>query len=346
MAGTNKKSKHLWVSKYFGIGVALLTVGMVAGCGAQASTNQSSGATTANSVATTTTAPAKVLRFGYITLKGSTPGDPIGWAAHTGLLKSYYSRLGITGIQFIPFDNGPDLASALQGGSVDVGELGDTPAVNAEANGFSTKLIDFTNVGNQVWLVTKKGGPKTIQDLKGQTVATAPGSYMSRYLLTLLNLYGLSSSVKVDPILPADAQAALQSGSIAAYAAPTDTGPQLIQDGFVTIDLASKHNLTGTGVTVASPSFINANPKFAKTWVDLTQASIQNIKQNASAYYQFAAQATGFSVNIVKESSPISDLPTVQFPAAGIQSLENVEKFLVSQGIAKKSFAITNWEVK
>lgn len=311
----------------------------LAGCGTAQPAGNHSNASEASST-------ASVLRFGYIASKGNTPGDPIGWAVKTGLIKKYYAQLGISDIQFTPFVNGPDLVAALQGGSIDAGELGDTPAVNAEANGYQSDLIDFTNLNQEVWLVTKKNGPKTLQDLKGQTVATSPGSYMSRYLLTLLKNEGLSQQVKVDPIYPADAESALQSGRIAAYAAPTDTGPQLQQLGFPVIDKASEHQLTGTSVTVASPKFVTAHPNFAKAWVEMTEASVSDIRQHADEYYQFASDASGFPVDIVKASSPISNLPTTQFPTQGIQSLNAVEQFLLQQGLAKNQFSIQDWEVK
>lgn len=80
----------------------------LAGCGTAQPAGNHSNASEASST-------ASVLRFGYIASKGNTPGDPIGWAVKTGLIKKYYAQLGISDIQFTPFVNGPDLVAALQG---------------------------------------------------------------------------------------------------------------------------------------------------------------------------------------------------------------------------------------
>ncbi|WP_067930301.1 ABC transporter substrate-binding protein [Alicyclobacillus kakegawensis] len=312
----------------------------VTACGASQTTASTAGASSPHQAS----GQGKVLRFGFITSKGTTPADPIGWAEHTGMLKKYESELGVSGIQFIPFVNGPDLTAAMQGGSVDVGELGDTPAVNARAHGYKSQLIEFLTMDMDVWLVAKHNGPKTVADLKGQTVATSPGSYMSRYLLTLLQQEGISQDVKVVPIYPEDAQAALQSGRIAAYAAPTYTGPQLEKLGFPVIDQASKHNLTGTTVVVGAPHFLASHPHFAEAWVRLTQASLADIKQHPNQYYQFASRANGYPVSIIKESVPISDYATKPFPGDAVRSLTSIEQFLVSQKLITQPFSIRAWE--
>lgn len=78
------------------------------------------------------------------------------------------------------------------------------------------------------WLIAKADGPKTLADLKGKKVATSQGSYMSRYLTSLLKEQGLDKDVKILHLLPADGEAALSRGDIAAYAYPTGFGPLLL----------------------------------------------------------------------------------------------------------------------
>ena len=136
--------------------------------------------------------------------------------------------MGVKNITFTAFPNGPNLTAAMAGGSIDIGILGDTPAVTAEAKGLGLRLVNQSFVGLDTYLYTPKGGVTSIEQLKGKTVATQVGSYMYRYLVSVLNEDGLSNSVKISNIYNTSADASLQSSGIAAYAAPagqTHRGP-------------------------------------------------------------------------------------------------------------------------
>jgi len=277
---------------------------------------------------------------------GHTPTGPEGWAYHTGLLAKSLKAAGITDVQFINFPNGPDLNEALLSGALDVGLVGDTPAILAKAAGAPTRALNQSAVGTNAWLITKKNGPRTLAALAGQTVATAKGSYMSRYLLGLLQEEGLSKSVKFVHLLPTDAEPALSRGDIAAYAAPTGIGPLLVSHGYPILDQAILHKgLSGSGITVISASYLANHPGFPKVWNDTRAKSIDDLRAHSDAYYSFAAQASSLPIAIEKASYPLTVYAKEPFTKPGIELLTGTKAFLLQQHLAKADFKIADWEV-
>ncbi|HEY9624534.1 MAG TPA: ABC transporter substrate-binding protein [Crinalium sp.] len=292
-------------------------------------------------------APTETLRLGYISTGsgGKTPIGPTGWAIHENILAPELKDAGVAAnVQLVPFPNGPDLNEALTAGELDVGIYGDTPAIVAKATGLETRLIAQEQVGMNVWLVTPPNGVKAIADLRGKTISTQRGSYMHRYLISVLQDAGLNQTVSVVHLSAKDAQAALERGDIAAYAAPIGLGPLLVSKGFPLIDQAQDHpNLSGTSVVVATQTFLKQHPDFPRIWNQIRRESVQNLKANSEAFYQFQSEATGFPIDVVKASYPLDQFPDTAFPAEGITLLEATKKFLVSQGLAKSDFQINDW---
>jgi len=328
---------------------------LLAGCGAEASQSPSAGAggsasspaAAGGSPQASGTLPEK-LRVGFISPNNKTTiTGPEGWAQSKGELESELQKYGVKEIQYLSFPNGPNLNEALASGSLDVGILGDTPAISAKANGLPTRLINIEQSGMNAWLVAKPDGPKTVAELKGTKVATAEGSYMSRYLNGLLKEQGLDKDVKVVHLLPADAEAALARGDIAAYAYPTGFGPLLIKKGYVAIDEAAKHpNLRGSSVTVAAQSFLEKYPDFPRIWNGIKRRAVQEIEAQPDAYFQLYADASGYPLDVVKASFDIGQWPEEDLPEEGLKLLEGTKSYLVSQGLAKKDFDLNEWIYK
>ena len=292
-------------------------------------------------------AQGSTLRVGFISPL-PTPTGTIGWADHQKTLLPGLKSAGISSVRFVPFKNGPDLSAAVSGGSVDIATLGDTPALTAKANGLATRLVNQESVGQDTWLFGRKGGPTSLQALKGKTIATQVGSYMYRYLVALLDQQGLRGQVKITHVYTTAAIAALQSGGIAAYAAPAGQLAAAMQKaGFPLIDKASSdhRDLLGTSLTVITKSELKAHPKLPAAWNALRSKTVADMTAHASAYYAYAAKATGTTPDVVAQSLPVTSYPSAPFTAGGLRLLTGTNTFLVANKLEKSRVDITTWRV-
>ncbi|WP_285410381.1 ABC transporter substrate-binding protein [Variovorax sp. efr-133-TYG-130] len=285
----------------------------------------------------------QVLRLGYIG-PGKKPANATGWALRQGHLQRELAALGFTDVTTRNFPNGPDLNEAFIAGALDVGIYGDTPAIVARSRGLESQLIGFDAVGMNVWLLTPRNGVRSVKELDGKSIGVARGSYMHRYVLGLLKEHGLQKSVKVIHMFPRDGEAALDQGSIAAFAAQIDVGPLLASRGYPVIDEAEQHpTLRGTSVIVASSKLLAAAPGVPAAWTRARRTALQEIRRDSAAYYAFHAEVSGFPLDVVRVSHPLSQFSEAAYPAEGLALLDEVKKFLLAENLVSRDFALAQW---
>jgi sulfonate transport system substrate-binding protein len=202
---------------------------------------------------------AGVVRFGYqkstILLKSK------------GLLEKRLEPEGVK-VEWTEFPAGPQLLEALNVGAIDIGPVGESPPIFAQAAGANlvyVAAIAPSPKGSAV-LVPKNSPLKTTADLKGKKVAFQKGSSANYLIVQVLEKAGLQFS-DIQPIYlaPADARAAFVQGRIDAWviwdpfyaAAEKGANAQVLVDG----EGVTKQG----GYYISSRKFATENAKVLKS---------------------------------------------------------------------------------
>jgi sulfonate transport system substrate-binding protein len=316
---------------------ALAAAGLaLAACGGNATAAGSPGSSTPSNI---------TLNFGYIGTTGTIQG-PEGLAYKKGLLLKWLAPAGVTKINPVQFANGPLMTEAIVGGSVNLGDLGDTPALVAYSQGTPDRLVNQDDVGTEAWILAQPN-IKTLSQLAGQIVARQQGSYMDRYLQGLLQEKGLYNKVKLVAMLSAQGIPAFESGQVAGIVLQPTQALPLLKKGY---NVVAKSTVTpalqGTGLTVISDKLLKQDPKLVPAWNEARDKAIAYANARQPAYYAYSAlQAPGVPISAVQEYSPLSAYRTPAFTASGIAQLQGTLNFLVSIGEAKP-FSIKKWEAR
>ncbi len=289
----------------------------------------------------------KTLTYGYIgTNELNLPGGAEGWGLYKGIIQEELKKYGIEKVETVGFPNGPDQTEALISGRLDFGSLGDTPAILARSSGAKTRLITQQVTDLVGYLIGKKDGPKTLQDLEGKTIAIQKGSYMHRYIVGLLNEARVKD-VKYVHMLRPDGEAALARGEVDAMTNSGVPSLKLLDQGFPLLDESSKHpKLLGTSSTVVSEAYLAKFPDFPKVWNEARLKALEDLKQHEDEYYEFLAKVNNATPELVKQVSPISQNKDVPFTDEGLQLLEGTKNFLVEEKLAASDFEISDWVLK
>ena len=329
------------------------TTGGATPTSAAAAATPASTPASASSASTLPPSDPYTLRVGFISTNQNW-GGPEGYSHANGQLDEILAASGATQIELAAFPNGPNLNQAIQGGALDIGLYGDTPATVAKSGGLDSHVLVQSSVGIDAWIVTKAGGPATVEELKGKTIAVAQGSYMDRYLRGLLIEKGLDKDVTVVNIVPPpDQKAALDRGDIAAIAS-TATGAILLRNqGYVIIDQAARDHpdLVGTSLTVITGDALDEHPELPSVWRAAHAQAVDEINAAPDDYNQFTAAAQGIDVAVMEEINVVGpDGTFAQYPrepitANGRTLLEGTKKFLVDNGYAKQDFSLDDWLV-
>lgn len=199
--------------------------------------------------------------------------------------KWYEEELGVE-VNLVNFDSGKDVNTALASGSIDISELGSSPA----ALGISTD-VDYEVfwigdiIGSAESLVVKNdSGIESIADLKGKKVATPFASTAHYSLLNALQLEGISESdVTLLDLQPDDIYAAWQRGDIDAAYVWYPVLSNLLEDGKVIThsgELAEKGIITAD-LNVVRTEFAENNPEIVTNYVKI-QIKANEILNNES----------------------------------------------------------------
>ena len=128
--------------------------------------------------------------------------------------------LGYT-VTWTEFPAGPPMLEAMNAGAVDLGYVGAPPPIFAQAAGADLVYVLATaaNTDTQGVLVPKDSAIQEPADLNGKKVAVTKGSSANALLVRTLQFAGLEWG-DAEPVylLPADAKAAFEGGSVDAWA--------------------------------------------------------------------------------------------------------------------------------
>jgi len=159
-------------------------------------------------------AGAKTLRIGF------QKGEPVLVAAKQNrAFETLLDPLGVT-VSWLEFPFGPPILEAMRVGSIDIGGVGDTPPIFAQAaHADLVYIASRPPTGDSSAVLVPPGSTlQTLHDLKGRKIAFARGSSAQNLTLAALEKAGLSFD-DIQPIYlaPADAAAAFAHGDIDAW---------------------------------------------------------------------------------------------------------------------------------
>jgi sulfonate transport system substrate-binding protein len=219
-----------------------------------------------------------------------------------GLLEKRFAGKNVS-VKWVQFQSGPPLIEALNAGAIDFGYTGDTPPIVAQASG-----VDFVYVASipqpgksNAILVRDDAGIHTLADLRGKKIAVVKGSSGHNVLVQVLKKAGVAWT-DVTPVYlqPADAGAALRSGSVDAWS---------IWDPFYALGehYPGVHVLTDAVGVAPSNAFFLATRSFATKYPSAVSAIVE---ETTSAWHwaehhqadlaSVLADASGVPVDIEK----------------------------------------------
>ncbi len=134
------------------------------------------------------------------------------------VIEKRLKTLGVNNVQWVEFQFGPPMLEALGAGAIDIGSVGDTPPIFAQAAGSPLVYVASTPSAEHAVLVQHDSPIKTLAELKGKRVAFGRGSSAHNVTVKALALAGLTLKDVIPTYLaPADATAAFNGGTIDAW---------------------------------------------------------------------------------------------------------------------------------
>lgn len=214
------------------------------------------------------------------------------------VIEKRLKALGVDSVKWVEFQFGPPMLEALGAGAIDLGSVGDTPPIFAQAGGADLVYAAATPSAQHAVLVPKNSPIKTVAELKGKKVAFGKGSSAQNVTVKALALAGLKfSDIQPTYLSPADATAAFNGGNIDAWVV-WDPYYAIAEERYGARSIAdtADRRLASSSYYIASRRFAHQYPGVLSTVLDEIRKTTEWAGQNRAELAALAAEATGIDV--------------------------------------------------
>lgn len=288
------------------------------------------------------------VKIGFVDVTGTGQiSGTLGIAKDKGYIDEELNKIGVKA-EFVPMTGaGPAINEALASGNLDVGALGDVPAIIGKAAGIDTELISSAGLLNGASLLIPKNSTITsVKDLKGKKIATQKGAYMHKVLIDILEANGL----KIDDIQFVNMNAqnsadALMSGNVDCAVVGGVTLAKLVLDNYAKelVDYRENIQWNTAGYTIVRTNFAKENPNVIKAILKALVQAKKLCKDNDTASLDQWIKS-GNSEETYKYLYPKNDyVDEIEISNDVINSGKSTVGFLKNNDLIKNDVDIEKW---
>lgn len=301
--------------------LAITMIGMLTACGASENTSSDNNETvveteadtneqdSANSGAETDsedplkTASEAEIDGELVINVGDHANDEFLWkvAKAKGFFEEEFTEDNIS-VNVETFPGGPGIFEAMMGGSLQFGIASTDPLINYASAGADIKIVSQIEVGNKLMLIAvqKDSGIKSLEDLKGHSVAVSVGTFRHNFLITALKSVGLTGDdIQILNLTNKDIITAMQAGEADAAVLSANNYVSL-QDTADVLVYADDYK-TNYHVLAVDNAFGKKYPNTTARVIRLVKRTIDWISENKEESVQIYMDATG----VERESAEI-----------------------------------------
>lgn len=247
-------------------------------------------------------------------------------------------------ISWSKMNSGGDVIQAFGSNSLDISQVGSSPAVKAASPPLKSdlKVVWISDViGKAESLVVKDENVTALKDLEGGTIAVPFGSTSHYSLLTALREAGLDGKVQVINLAPDAILASWNQGEIDGAWIWEPTLSQLLKDGhtITSSEETAKAGAPTFDLVAGTGSFVEDNPDFMKMWTIAEAEGTRIIRDDPDAAATSLAVQLGVDTGDAKALLKGYTYPTAAeqagkdyFGGGMAASLQGTAEFLADQG--------------
>jgi len=248
-------------------------------------------------------------------------------------------------INYVEFESGPPENEAFATNAVDVGVMGNVPAISGIASGQKRSIIGIAYNGEktEAVLVAQNSEITDVEELKGKKIGLVVGSIAQNFLSVLLEEHGLSlSDVELVNLATGEQQEALATGQVDAVAVwePLITKLKAQSIGKIIAD--------GTGLflaenpIIARTEYVEKNKEVVDIFLEEYKKAAQDIEANTDVYAEKYADTLGIDADLLAEAYHNGSQP-VDITEDDILDLQGTVDFLNENKFISKEFDIRDY---
>lgn len=248
-------------------------------------------------------------------------------------------------VNFVEFESGPPENEAFASEEVDVGVMGNVPAISGIANGQSRSIIGIAYNGEktEAVIVRNDSDINSVEQLKQKKIGLVIGSIAQNYLSVLLETEGLNlSDVEIVNLSPGEQQQALETEMVDAVVTWEPTISKLTASGNNRILADGTGIFLGENPIVVRNDYLDENPEIIKIFLDEYGKAAQLVTNDVSTYAAQYAEKFLLDADIVEQALSHGNMP-VDITEEDIKDLQNTAVFLYTEGLISKEVKLDDY---
>lgn len=264
----------------------------------------------------------------------------------TGSLKKALADNGYdVNINFVEFESGPPENEAFASKKVDVGVMGNVPAISGIANGQARSIIGIAYNGEktEAVIVKKDSDINSAEQLKEKKIGLVVGSIAQNYLSVLLETKNLKlSDVKIVNLSPGEQQQSLETGIVDAIVTWEPNISKLTASGSNRILADGTGIFLGENPIIVRNEYVENNPEIIRIFLDEYKKTAQAVSGDINTYAAQYADLFLLEPETVTQALSHGNMP-IDITDKDIDDLQNTSEFLYSEGLISKKVKINDY---
>ncbi len=260
-------------------------------------------------------------------------------AKNKGWFEEVAKNYGAT-VAYTEFQSLPPINEAFATNKEDMVFEAEVPAIVGKAAGIDIKIVGAGAFLTQKIIIHKDSQIKSVLDLRGKKIAVLSGTAVHQGLMNALEVNGLTANdVQIIDMVPPDAKAAFESGSVDAWAVWSPFPEQELVAGKAKSLEDTK--LFIQSVAVTRGKLLKENPKLVKNLLDVIKKAQKWIVANPTEAQQIVAKELDLNLDVVKLAWPKHNF-TAQIGEKEIEDIQTKANFLQSIGSIKNKVKVSD----
>ncbi|MFR9803757.1 ABC transporter substrate-binding protein [Pseudonocardia sp. RS010] len=248
--------------------------------------------------------------------------------------ESAFQKRGVA-VEYAQLNTSPQMLEALASNSVDIVELGYVGVITGAASRVKFTLVgQASNGGGDQILVPENSPVRSVEDLRGRTVATAKGSSGWALLLRSLAAANMTKDdVRIVNLQPDEAQNAFLSGQIDAWAVwAGSVSPNAVSDANSTVITTGAAAGLVPGLVAVRTAFLDENPGLVQEYLATRAAVLADMTTEHATVTAQIAEGRKVSPGLVEHFFTLSSPVQTEIADDTIKRLQGVADLLLSEG--------------
>ena len=259
-----------------------------------------------------------------------------------GTLEKRLAKIGVTA-EWKKYSSGPPIISAMGNGEIDLGYVGDVPALLAQI-----KNLPLVYVANQLpipttiaVLVPEKSSIKNLTDLKGKKITFVEGSTAHYTLIQVLIAAGLSlNEVEIVGLSAYEGKIAFEKGLVDVWIGWEPYWAELEEKMPVRILTNGEGIADNTNFYLATHNLVKNNYELVKIFIEELQKTGEWAVKNSENVAQIVAQETGLKIATAKRIVARSIYEVLPIQERAIEEQQRIADIFFRLGIFPKQIRV------